>query len=304
MTYKLLKKEIKNRWYLITFIPLLALISSSFYCFNRQKEFSASLIFIVPEIKEEITKENLEVKNSTINTTFLISISKSTELFDFLIKEFDLFKNYNILNTDSFAYEKLYNILNKNIVVTQTPNKEVKITVSGDNNDLCARMANSIFYKLEDMVKIMSINKLRKYISIYSEILNETKNENSERINMLNNVLSELKIINTLKPNTDKELVTLTVYNNLLAILNELTVTSNNLNYEIKTLKKLIVNSEEKNLDKLILVTKATKEFKKDGFKDSLLIIISITLSALISTVGIIIFLTEYKEKIYAFFYE
>lgn len=74
----------------------------------------------------------------------MLQILSSSEIFDRLIKRYELMKHYRISENYNHKYSRLYNIMNSNIQIKRTDNRAVKVIVYDENPDLAAEMANYI----------------------------------------------------------------------------------------------------------------------------------------------------------------
>ena len=158
MNVKPIIEELANKWKIIALATIVTTIIFSLYYYYNPILYKSTVSFLVDDEATRKNDQNLDDQSIYIaehnpNAFRLYQLAKSTEMFDYLIKKFDLYKEYNINSTGPMHYEIMTNMLKENIDVTPVISGGMSITVKGLNKNLVADMANELFAKLEEMVK-------------------------------------------------------------------------------------------------------------------------------------------------------
>lgn len=120
---------------------------------------------------------------------------KSSNMIDFLIKKFNLYKEYDISKANPYHYEKLNQQLMKQIDVKESPSGAILVTVSDKNKDLAMSMANEIFVKLDSSLRNQFAYNLERRVKIYGDILKNVKSKAVKQNQQLESLLANFKTI-------------------------------------------------------------------------------------------------------------
>jgi tyrosine-protein kinase Etk/Wzc len=103
----------------------------------------------------------------------ILTIAQSDELYDFLIKKFDLYTHYKIDTTSERAEFKVREAIEKLYVVKKTKNNAIELSVEDKDRRIAADMANAARLKIDEiaqrMVREVQKNLLLAYESSFLE---------------------------------------------------------------------------------------------------------------------------------------
>lgn len=136
--------------------------SSAFYLANESMVNPAAF-----------TQAGQDVLQVTVVQERVYQLAYSTEMMNFLIKQFDLYKHYNIDTTKLDYYARTVRIITNNIKFNKIATDLSSIVVYDRNNEIAATMANAIVWKLDELNKKYLITKIQANLSFYDSFINE-----------------------------------------------------------------------------------------------------------------------------------
>ncbi|MBL7815325.1 MAG: hypothetical protein JNL70_09950 [Saprospiraceae bacterium] len=103
----------------------------------------------------------------------ILTIAQSGELYDFLIKKFDLYRHYKIDSTDEKAAFKVREALEGLYEVKKTKHNAIEISVEDKDRRLAADMANAARDKVDEiaqrLIREIQANLIKAYETSFSE---------------------------------------------------------------------------------------------------------------------------------------
>jgi hypothetical protein len=117
----------------------------------------------------------------------------STDMMNFLINKFHLYRHYKIDTTETYHYERVVRKLTKRISVRSIKRDIAVVAVRDRNNELPSSMANAMVWKLDNMVKQYYIKKLQFNLGYYQSFLSDAEDVNRKQNDMLMSVVKELR---------------------------------------------------------------------------------------------------------------
>jgi hypothetical protein len=292
--------EIKNKWKFLVLITIIAAIGSSAYFYYNPPLYSSTIRFLIDEEDTRKSDQNLNDQNIYLSENspkgyMFYQIAKSTEMFDYLIKKFDLYKHYGISLSNPMHYETITNVLNENISITNVASGGMSITFTGRDRALAAEIANEAFFKLEDMVKEYAISNMQRKIKIYDEILNNSTKDVNLKSNELKNLIeafNQLISTNQVK-NSD--------------LMYDINLKLTNLSFQISSINqdlfKTIRNHEvslavtnKENIPNVKLISKALRDTQPSIIARITKYVVSFTLFILCFSIVLIVLYKENKE--------
>jgi tyrosine-protein kinase Etk/Wzc len=128
--------------------------------------YRASTVFYVsspdlfkPEQMFGTSNKDMEYFGTDGDLDRVLTIAESNELYDFLIKTFDLYKHYDIDSTKQKAPFKVREHLQKLYEVKKTKFDAIELSVEDTDREFAARMANTAREKIDEKEKtLLSIN--------------------------------------------------------------------------------------------------------------------------------------------------
>jgi capsular polysaccharide biosynthesis protein len=262
MTFKDALEILKKKFKLILAVCFGAVIIALVYNHYNPMLYMSSTSFLVDEEgvrkgDQDLNDQNIYSSESWPQGYRIYHMVRSTEMQDFLIDKFDLYKHYGISKESFMHYETIHAILKDRIGVSNIASGAIIVTFRGTDKFLVADVTNAIYGKLESMIKEHTIANMKRKIRIYSEILDNSKKEVDKRSVELRQTLSEFKTLvsERASSSTNRDLTEMSYK---LGVLSDKVSTS----YEdmIKTIKNneiTLAVSDKENLPNIKLITKA-----------------------------------------------
>lgn len=206
----------------------------------------------------------------------LISIGKSGQIVTYCVKEFDLYKHFDIDSSSQYAHFKMNERFTKNYTIQKNEYGAVEVHVLDQNPELAAKMANSIVKKIDEIhTGMVSSNK--------QEIVKLFESESAKKKKDLEFLEDSLRTL--IRSGAD----TISIYS-LKKIIQTSLIDYNKIN----TLYNQNLASANKNLSAVFIVEQAYPADKKTKPKRSL-IVIGALLFTLFSTAFYIILVERLK---------
>jgi hypothetical protein len=167
-------KTIIARKYWIMLVFCLTALSVAVYEWKTPYEYKSSVKVFIED--EEFYSSDLNLVRSSPQSR-IYYYTKSTEMFDYLIRRFDLYKYYNIDSSAFMHYEIMTAILNNRIESKWDGRYILTVTVEDQDKFMAATLANEIYSKLNEMNKNYVISIAKKKLDIYDQIITNNKQE-------------------------------------------------------------------------------------------------------------------------------
>jgi capsule polysaccharide export protein KpsE/RkpR len=161
---------LQSHWKKLAIVAAAAIIISAFI---------SSPIFIKPKYKSiaVIYPTNLMPFSQESNTEQLLQFLTSEEIKDNLTKRFDLFKHYEIDSTGERAFSKFNTYYHDNIKANSTLYESIEIEVVDESPVFAQKLASGLIEEADKLVADLKKQKVREYITSYSNQLKIKKNE-------------------------------------------------------------------------------------------------------------------------------
>ena len=127
----------------------------------------------------------------------LFSIANSTEMYKFLIKEFDLYKHYDIDSTSKNAAFKVQKQLSKLFKTTKTKYGAIELTVEDKDRALSAKMANAARDFIDDKAQTVIKSSQGFLVQTYENNIKSKEQQASLLSDTLNRIKTRFNIIDT-----------------------------------------------------------------------------------------------------------
>jgi tyrosine-protein kinase Etk/Wzc len=129
--------------------------------------YVASPDLFKPEQIFGTSNKDMEYKGTDADLDQVLTIAESNELYDFLIKSYDLYKHYDIDSTQQKAPFKVRERLQKLYEVKKTKFDAVELSVEDTDREFAARMANSAREKIDEITQRLIRNSQLSLIKAY-----------------------------------------------------------------------------------------------------------------------------------------
>lgn len=158
----------------------------------------------------------------------VISLAESSGLSNYLVKKFNLYKQYDIDTTDALKEYYVKEELNDHFKIQKTPEGMLLVAVTDTDKQFAAIMANDIVQRLDEMNLNITTEKKRDLTSIYEKGVTEKRTVLTQLTDSLHNAIRTnprdtvtAKIIGSMVKDA------LADYNNVKAIYDEHTASLN-----------------------------------------------------------------------------
>jgi tyrosine-protein kinase Etk/Wzc len=136
--------------------------------------YRATTVFLVasPDVfkPEQIfgtSNKDMDYIGTDADLDRVLTIAESNELYDFLIKTFDLYKHYDIDSTQQKAPFKVRERLQKLYEVKKTNRNAVELSVEDTDREFATRMTNSAREKIDEITQRLIRNSQLSLIKAY-----------------------------------------------------------------------------------------------------------------------------------------
>jgi tyrosine-protein kinase Etk/Wzc len=129
--------------------------------------YVASPDLFKPEQMFGTSNKDMDYYGTDADLDRVLTIAESNELYDFLIKTFDLYKHYDIDSTKQKAPFKVREHLQKLYDVKKTKFDAVELSVEDTDREFAARMANSAREKIDEISQRLIRNSQLGLIKAY-----------------------------------------------------------------------------------------------------------------------------------------
>ena len=223
----------------------------------------------------------------------------STQVYDHLIKKFDLVKHYDLDTTDEFYYEAALAELTNSIVIKKTPFNQIAVFVSDKHRYLAADMANEILSYCDEINKKLIMNSMNQKLELYDLMLKKAQEDNEARTDLLKAQMSDLNSIMTrLEKQPVNSMALLDLQSRLGGLISRVESSTEEL-IRMKVFYSLAVQSiKEKNLPTVVVVKKARPSHRSVGWQ-SVLVCGMIMLLVLSGIIYSIYFKLRYKNYLH-----
>lgn len=223
----------------------------------------------------------------------------STQLYDHLIKKFNLIKHYGIDTTNEFYYESALARLSGSIVIKKTPFNQIAVFVSDKHRYLAAEMANEILRFCDETNKKLIMNSMTQKLELYDLMLKKAQEDSDTRTALFKAQMSELNTVMTrLERQPVNSMALLDLQSRLGGLISRVESSTEEL-IRMKVFYSLAVQSiKEKNLPSVVVVIKARPSHRSIGWQ-SILICGMIMLLVLSGIIYSIYFKLRYKNYLH-----
>ncbi len=223
----------------------------------------------------------------------------STQVYDHLIKKFDLVKHYELDTTDEFYYEAALAELSGSIVIKKTPFNQIAVFVSDKHRYLAAEMANEILRYCDEVNKKLIMNSMNQKLELYDLMLRKAQEDNDSRTAFFKSEMNDLNsIMSRLERQPVNSMALLDLQSRLGGLITSVESSTEEL-IRMKVFYSLAVQSiKEKNLPTVVVVKKARPSHRSIGWQ-SVLVCGMIMLLVLSCIIYSIYFKLRYKNYLH-----
>ena len=129
--------------------------------------YVASPDLFKPEQVFGTSNKDMDYYGSESDVDRVLTIAEAGELYDFLIKKFDLYKHYDIDSTKETAPFKVREELEKLLTVTKTKRNAIELSVEDVDKKITADMVNAAREKIDEIAQRLIRETQLKLIQAY-----------------------------------------------------------------------------------------------------------------------------------------
>jgi hypothetical protein len=186
----ILKMLRRNRWWILI-VFFISFISSGYFLIPYVIVHPGETTFYLANNETQVNpaffsragKEDFMQINQAQERAYHLVFS--TEMLNYLIKEFDLYRVYKIDSGKPYHYEEIVRKLSRKISFNKVNSDLSKVTVMDRNNERAANMANALVAKLDQLNKKYIAEKIRSNLKFYEAFLNESTKVSAEQNRLL-----------------------------------------------------------------------------------------------------------------------
>jgi hypothetical protein len=169
--FELLKVILERKhWILLVFI--LTACAVSVHQWRTPYKYESSVKIFIED--EEYYSNDLGIIKSNPQSRIYHYV-KSTEMYDYLIQRFELYKYYGIDSASFMHYENMTTILNQNIEAKWDGHLILTISVKDRDRYMAANIANEMFSRLNEMNRGYLITMAQKKLDIHQQLINNNQ---------------------------------------------------------------------------------------------------------------------------------
>lgn len=182
----------------LALIMLMAFLASLYFLSPLVLRYSSYASFYVVADKlynpaSAIVEDNVSITEYSLENKRIENLIYSTEMIDYLVKNYNLYHRYQIDSTARFSKEMMANQIRNNVRLNKTSSDFFLVYVYDRNNEIAAAMANSIVKQLDLLNRHYIKNKVNINLRMYREFNAESNKMNEEHSRNLKVLLSEIK---------------------------------------------------------------------------------------------------------------
>jgi hypothetical protein len=182
----------------LALIMLMAFLASLYFLSPLVLRYSSYASFYVVADKlynpaSAIVQDNVSITEYSLENKRIENLIYSTEMIDYLVKNYNLYHRYQIDSTARFSKEMMANQIRNNVRLNKTSSDFFLVYVYDRNNEIAAAMANSIVKQLDLLNRHYIKNKVNINLRMYREFNSESNKMNEEHSRNLKVLLSEIK---------------------------------------------------------------------------------------------------------------
>ncbi len=147
----------------------------------------SSEAFIKPKFKSNaiVYPSNLIPYSTESPTEQMLQLFESEDIKIELIRDFDLFKHYQIDTSQTFPLTRIYAEMNENIHIDKTRFESIEIEVMDTDPKVASNMADSLIAKMHKKARAIQREKFAEVVVIYKNQMDLKKSEMDSMENAL-----------------------------------------------------------------------------------------------------------------------
>lgn len=201
-----LRKEVRSYELILTlrrrflWIVVVCLISfvatywlSASYFMYRSKvivDVSPAPVFLN---NQEKSNQSIDIFRSSEYVMRILQFVHSNRMTDHLIQKFNLYQHYNVNPSSPYGYHHISLVLNHKIEARKSPFENVVITVSDNDRDFAARMADEVASYTDVLAREYFSSVLGGKLAYYREIIQELDGNFQRKTDTLNATLAAIR---------------------------------------------------------------------------------------------------------------
>ena len=212
---------IKKRIFLFLGICAIVFISAAFF-YQKHTAYISRITFLVnsSNLAEVLWDRNadgpIEVVNDDRGYNRINQIMYSSQMIDYLIEKFSLYKHYNINPKNENAYLKVSNRIKDSIRISISKTKIITVQVS-DRLDfnVAANMANAIGKKINDINRQITVESLTRKTEIFETLAKDLRSSSQHEFSKMDSLMKNMQrfLSTTIKDESYRQLLMMHIQN-------------------------------------------------------------------------------------------
>jgi hypothetical protein len=212
---------IKKRFLL--FIGICALLFTiCAYFYQKHTEYVSRITFLVnsSNLAEVLWDHNsdgpIEVVNDDRGFNRINQIMYSSQMIDYLIQKFSLYKHYNIDPANPNAYLWVTSRIKSSIKIAISKTKIITVQVSDRlDYNVASNMANAIGKKINDINRQITVESLSRKTEIFETLSKDLRSSSQREFSQMDSLLKNMQLFltTTIKDETYRQLLMMHLQN-------------------------------------------------------------------------------------------
>ena len=217
----LLLAFIKKRFLLFSGICVLVFAISAFF-YQKHTAYVSRITFLVnssnlAEVLWDHTADGpIEVVNDDRGYNRINQIMYSSQMIDYLIEKFSLYKHYSINPRDTNSYLRISTRLKNSIKISISKTKIITVEVSDRlDYNVAANMANAIGKKINDINRQITVESLTRKTEIFETLSKDLRSNSQHEFSQMDSLLKNMQrfLTTTIKDESYRQLLMMHLQN-------------------------------------------------------------------------------------------
>jgi hypothetical protein len=195
----LLWRYISRKKWIFTCICVCTL-AISFYAYHTHTYYTSRITFLVNSsnvaevLWDRSTDGPIDVVNDDRGYNRINQIIYSSQMMDYLITRFDLYKHYQIPKESNDSYLKVATKLKNHMGVTISKTKIITVQISDRlDYNVAANMANAIGKKINDINRQITIENLSRKTEMFESLAKDLRSSSSREFSQIDSLLQKMQ---------------------------------------------------------------------------------------------------------------
>jgi len=188
----------KHRWLYIGIVVLI--FASSVYFYHTRTYYNSRITFLVnssnvAEVLWDRSSDGpIDVVSDDRGFNRINQIVYSSQMMDYLINKFDLYKHYRIDKDEPESYLEVIKTLKQNIDVNISKTKIITVQISDPLDfGVAAEMANAIGKKINDINRQITVENLTRKTEMFESLAKDLKSSSQREFSQMDSLMKSMQ---------------------------------------------------------------------------------------------------------------